>query len=142
MNVRNGAPCGFRDFDESGQNLAATIAVRAQNAILSFYFTDSCDRLGQLRCRHRIPIQHELEERPTVRMESLQPGDEGLFVRVSDSDPEMLRYLAAQGVRPGVRITLSEQLPFQGAYHVRIGRSAARPLLSESLANAIFVTLE
>jgi DtxR family Mn-dependent transcriptional regulator len=83
--------------------------------------------------------QPGLEPQPLARLHS---GQSAKVISVSDKDPEMLRYLAAQGVRPGVRITLSEQLPFQGAYHVRIGRSAARPLLSESLANAIFVTLE
>src|SRR6202142_515145 len=31
----------------------------------------------------------ELEERSTHSMESLRPGDEGVFVRVSDSDPAM-----------------------------------------------------
>src|SRR5580693_10808450 len=41
---------------------------------------------------HGDPIpsaELELEERATEPMESLQPGEEGLFVRVSDADPEM-----------------------------------------------------
>jgi DtxR family Mn-dependent transcriptional regulator len=41
----------------------------------------------------------ELEERPTRSMESLQEGEEGVFVRVSDADPEMLRYLAGRPLR-------------------------------------------
>src|SRR5580693_2297559 len=50
---------------------------------------------------HGDPIpsaELELEERATERMETLRPGDEGRFVRVSDSDPEMLRYLADRGI--------------------------------------------
>jgi DtxR family Mn-dependent transcriptional regulator len=83
-----------------------------------------------------LPI---VEPQPLAR---LNTGQSARVVSVSDKDPEMLRYLATQGIRPGVRLTLSEQLPFKGAYQVRIGRSATRPLLSESLANAILVTLD
>src|SRR3954464_13190802 len=34
-----------------------------------------------------------INKRVTVSMESLDAGDAGIFVRISDSDPEMLRYL-------------------------------------------------
>src|SRR6202171_6666638 len=44
MNVGNNAPCGFCDLDESGKNLAAAIAVRAQDAVLSLHFADSRQR--------------------------------------------------------------------------------------------------
>jgi DtxR family transcriptional regulator, Mn-dependent transcriptional regulator len=51
----------------------------------------------------------------------------------------MLRYLAAQGIRPGVALTLTEQLPFKGSYQVRVGRPPKLTQLSESLADAISV---
>jgi DtxR family Mn-dependent transcriptional regulator len=70
----------------------------------------------------------------------LPPGKSARVASVSDKDPAMLRYLAAQGIRPGVRVTLSEQLPFKGAYQIRVGRSTKLTLLSESLTNAILVT--
>jgi DtxR family Mn-dependent transcriptional regulator len=63
----------------------------------------------------------QLEERPTDRMESLDAGDEGLFVRVSDSDPEMLRYLAERGISPGDRFVIRERQPFGGPLFVRFG---------------------
>jgi DtxR family Mn-dependent transcriptional regulator len=69
----------------------------------------------------------------------LIPGQTATVVSVSDKDPEMLRYLAAQGIRPGVRLTLTEQLPFKGAYQVCIEPSANQTSLSESLAEAILV---
>jgi DtxR family Mn-dependent transcriptional regulator len=53
----------------------------------------------------------------------------------------MLRYLASQGIRPGVKLTLGEQLPFKGAYQVRIGTSTKPALLSQSLAEAISVAV-
>jgi DtxR family Mn-dependent transcriptional regulator len=54
-------------------------------------------------------------------MESMQPGDEGLFVRVSDSDPEMLRYLANCGISPGERFSVRERQPFGGPLFVIFG---------------------
>jgi DtxR family transcriptional regulator, Mn-dependent transcriptional regulator len=73
---------------------------------------------------HGDPIpsaELELEERETDRMESLQPGDEGLFVRVSDSDPEMLRYLADRGISPGDRFSVRDRQPFGGPLFVCFG---------------------
>jgi DtxR family Mn-dependent transcriptional regulator len=63
----------------------------------------------------------ELEERSTRRLESLQPGEHGIFVRVSDSDPEMLRYLAERGISPGERLTVRERQPFGGPLFVSFG---------------------
>ncbi len=63
----------------------------------------------------------QLDEPLTERMESLQPGDEGLFVRVSDSDPEMLRYLAERGISPGERFLVRERQPFGGPLFVTFG---------------------
>jgi DtxR family transcriptional regulator, Mn-dependent transcriptional regulator len=56
----------------------------------------------------------ELEEHPTQSLDSLQDGQEGTFVRVSDSDPEMLRYLSAHGISPGARLRVLERQPFGG----------------------------
>jgi DtxR family Mn-dependent transcriptional regulator len=73
---------------------------------------------------HGDPIpsaELELEERATERMETLRPGDEGRFVRVSDSDPEMLRYLADRGISPGDRFTVRDRQPFGGPLFVAFG---------------------
>src|ERR1700730_2627465 len=64
-NVRNGSSRGFRDFDESRQNLSTAIAVRAQKSILSLHSADSRYRLRQLRCRHRITVQNQFEQSTT-----------------------------------------------------------------------------
>ena len=75
-------------------------------------------------------------------LSQLRPGQSAKVSSVSDKDPEMLRYLASQGIRPGVRLTLSEQLPFKGAFQVRIGASTKPALLSHSLAEAISVAVK
>jgi DtxR family transcriptional regulator, Mn-dependent transcriptional regulator len=66
-------------------------------------------------------VELELDERATERMETLQPGDEGRFVRVSDSDPEMLRYLADRGISPGDRFSVRDRQPFGGPLFVAFG---------------------
>jgi DtxR family Mn-dependent transcriptional regulator len=63
----------------------------------------------------------KLEERSTRSMESLTNGDRGVFVRVSDSDPEMLRYLASCGISPGDRFEVRDHQPFGGPLFVRFG---------------------
>src|SRR5213079_1148024 len=42
-----------------------------------------------------------LDEEPTERLADQVPGAAGRFVRVSDADPAMLRYLADRGIAPG-----------------------------------------
>jgi len=72
---------------------------------------------------HGDPIpDRELElaaERGTPLVE-LQPGDSATFSRVSDSDPEMLRYLAERGIRPGTVLTVTERQPFGGPMFVDV----------------------
>src|SRR5271155_72489 len=56
----------------------------------------------------------QLDERPTRSLDSLQVGDGGVFARVSDADPAMLRYLAGCGISPGDRFVVRERQPFGG----------------------------
>jgi len=89
---------------------------------------------------HAIPaLDGSLPSDEPQALSQLRPGQAAKVVSVSDKDPEMLRYLADQGIRPGVRLALSEQMPFKGAYQVRIGASTKLALLSQSLAEAISV---
>src|SRR3954451_22656602 len=74
---------------------------------------------------HGDPIpsaEFEIVEVETSSLADLQPGDSGVFVRVSDSDSEMLRYLGERGVTPGARLEVVERQPFGGPLFVRVGR--------------------
>ncbi len=62
-----------------------------------------------------------VEERATQAMDSLAPGQSGTFVRVSDSDAAMLRYLADRGISPGERFEVVDRQPFGGPLFVRFG---------------------
>ena len=63
----------------------------------------------------------QIYEQETSSLADLQPGDEGVFVRVSDSDPAMLRYLADRGIAPGAAFEVIERQPFDGPLFVRFG---------------------
>jgi DtxR family transcriptional regulator, Mn-dependent transcriptional regulator len=73
---------------------------------------------------HGDPIpsaEFEIVEQETRSLADLEPGDEGVFVRVSDSEPEMLRYLGERGVTPGQSFEVLERQPFGGPLFVRFG---------------------
>lgn len=57
---------------------------------------------------------------PDVPLTDLTAGEMATIRRVSDRDPEQLRYLGDLGLRPGASITLLERLPFDGPLRVRI----------------------
>jgi DtxR family Mn-dependent transcriptional regulator len=62
-----------------------------------------------------------IEEEPTERLSDQEPGTTGCLVRVSDSDPAMLRYLAELGIAPGDTFEVVERQPFDGPLFVRFG---------------------
>jgi DtxR family transcriptional regulator, Mn-dependent transcriptional regulator len=72
---------------------------------------------------HGDPIptpDFEIDERPTSSLDELSMGAAGRFVRVSDSDPEMLRYLGDAGILPGDRLEVRDRQPFGGPLFVRV----------------------
>jgi DtxR family Mn-dependent transcriptional regulator len=62
-----------------------------------------------------------IEEGATEALASLAPGDRARFVRVSDSNPDMLRYLADRGISIGDDVEMIERQPFDGPCSVRFG---------------------
>jgi DtxR family transcriptional regulator, Mn-dependent transcriptional regulator len=78
-----------------------------------------------------------LDERPTVSLADLDVGERARFVRVSDSDPEMLRYLHEQGVAIGDIFELVERQPFGGPVTVRA--PSGRQVLGGALLQAMRV---
>src|SRR4051795_4018540 len=92
---------------------------------------------------HGDPIpsaDFSIEEGPTASLADLSAGATGVFVRVSDSDPDMLRYLGQRGVTPGAQFEVVERQPFGGPLFVRFGADV-HPLGGE-LADAIRVEVE
>jgi DtxR family Mn-dependent transcriptional regulator len=77
----------------------------------------------------------ELESRS---LEDVEIGETVAFVRVSDADPAMLRYLAERGIVPGVTLTVADRQPFGGPLTVR--HSGGDYALGGQLAGAMRVT--
>jgi DtxR family Mn-dependent transcriptional regulator len=79
----------------------------------------------------------ELDERPSESLHGLDGGMRGVLVRVSDSEPEMLRYLAERGIAPGDAFEVIERQPFDGPLFVRFGGQVH--VLGGALARAMWV---
>jgi DtxR family transcriptional regulator, Mn-dependent transcriptional regulator len=89
---------------------------------------------------HGDPIpsaELELAEEETECLAALEPGVEGTFVRVSDSDPAMLRYLAERGIAPGTELKVEDKQPFGGPLFVSF--SGKLHVLGGQLAGAMRV---
>jgi len=63
----------------------------------------------------------QIDEGRTQPLDELDAGARGTFVRVSDSDPGMLRWLAERGISPGDAFEVTERQPFGGPLFVRFG---------------------
>ncbi|HLY49682.1 MAG TPA: metal-dependent transcriptional regulator [Solirubrobacteraceae bacterium] len=88
-----------------------------------------------------IPTRElEIEEGSTASLQTLAPGDRAVFTRVSDSDPEMLRFLAARGIAPGDDLEVIDKQPFDGPLFVRFGGDVH--VLGGTLARAMRVQVK
>ena len=123
--------------------------VHAEAEVLEHVLSEDLEELIAAKLGHPTVDPHgdpiptaalELEERLTPTMESLQPGARGTFVRVSDSDPEMLRYLAERGISPGDRFDVRERQPFGGPLFVAF--SEREHAIGGQLARAMRVEID
>jgi len=80
-----------------------------------------------------------IEERPTQSLQALEAGAVGTLTRVSDSDPDMLRFLADRGIAPGDEFEVLDKQPFDGPLFVRFGDDVH--VLGGALARAMRVEL-
>jgi DtxR family Mn-dependent transcriptional regulator len=78
-----------------------------------------------------------IDEGETRSLNALEAGARGMFTRVSDSDPEMLRYLSTRGIAPGDEFEVVDKHPFDGPLFVRFGDSVH--VLGGTLARAMRV---
>ncbi|MGH2918335.1 MAG: metal-dependent transcriptional regulator [Solirubrobacteraceae bacterium] len=81
-----------------------------------------------------------IDEGETEALSNVPDGRGGRFVRVSDTDPEMLRYLAERGIAIGDRCRVIGRQPFDGPLTVRFGD--VEHVLGGTLARAMRVDLD
>ena len=88
------------------------------------------DALGEPRYDpHGAPIPTaagEIEEAELVSLAAAEVGHTVVLQEVSDEHPARLRYLAEQGLRPGVQLTVIDRQPFNGPTTARLGDGTTR----------------
>jgi DtxR family Mn-dependent transcriptional regulator len=85
-----------------------------------------------------IPTRElELSETSSQTLAELDPGDVATFVRVSDSDPDMLRFLGERGIVPGATLEVVDRQPFDGPLFVQV--DGETHVLGSMLARAMRV---
>jgi len=74
---------------------------------------------------------------PGTRLLDLAAGARAVVNRVSDRDPEQLRYLGELGLYPGAAVEVVECLPFEGPLRIRV--NDAEHIIGRPLAAAVNV---
>ena len=85
-------------------------------------------------------VELVIDEGDTVALEGCEVGARGRFVRVSDSDPAMLRYLAERGVAIGDGFEVVDRQPFGGPLTLSVG--GGEQVVGERVARALRVALD
>jgi DtxR family Mn-dependent transcriptional regulator len=106
--------------------------VHAEAEVLEHVISEELEHLIAEKLGHPTTDPHgdpipdadlDIAERRGLPLQDLEPGAAGRFVRVSDADPEMLRWLAERAVRPGDDVEVLDKQPFDGPLTVRVGGS-------------------
>ncbi|PXY37020.1 transcriptional regulator [Prauserella sp. PE36] len=104
-------------------------------------------KLGNpVRDPHGDPIpaaDGSVEELSTRLLDELPAGSVGEIVRVWDTDPDLLRYLAERSITLGDRIEVVERQPFGGPVVVKVGPPARAEThaLGTEIAQALSVAV-
>ena len=124
--------------------------VHDEAEVLEHVLSDELEELIAAKLGHPTHDPHgdpipsrdlEIEEGSSTMLQELDPGTSGVFVRVSDSDPAMLRYLAERGIRPGATFTIVDKQPFDGPVFARFGGDDEVHIIGGALARAMRVEL-
>lgn len=70
---------------------------------------------------------------------ALPPGTSATIRRVSDNDPDKLRYLGSLNLFPDTEITVLKREPFNGSTHILVG--GLQHTLSHELSSTIYVEI-
>ncbi len=91
-------------------------------------------------CPHGNPIPSasgELKEERSQTLATLNAGEKGIIVKVTDERQDILQYLGKLGLKPGASVEVREKAPFDGPIMIRIG--GANFALGQNVASVIWV---
>ena len=124
--------------------------VHAEAEVLEHFLSERLeDRIAALLGHpewdpHGHPIPGKDGSMPAASRRTLWDGGDGESLaveRVSDEDPEILRYLAGVGVTPGAQVEVVRRGPVAGPLFVRVAdRADDVEALSRELAEAVWVS--
>jgi DtxR family Mn-dependent transcriptional regulator len=127
---------GWDEVDAEACKLEHAISARVEERLI--------DVLGDPQtCPHGHPIppaDGSEPPRPGIPLAQLDVGSETTVYGVTEDVPEILRYLATVGLRPGAHVTVFEKAPLGGPLTVGIG--GKRHAISLELARMITVLPE
>ena len=120
--------------------------VHDEAEVLEHHISEELEELIAARLGHPTHDPHGhpipsadlvIDEGDTVALDAMAVGQRGRFVRISDADPQMLRYLTEQGIALGDLLEVVEKQPFDGpVFAAFAGRTQA---LGGDLARAMRV---
>jgi DtxR family transcriptional regulator, Mn-dependent transcriptional regulator len=76
---------------------------------------------------------------PARQLSQFRDGESGTVARISDADPEMLRYLDSVGIALDTPVRVVERRDFAGTVNVRIGDSSTPVDLGSPAARSIWL---
>jgi DtxR family transcriptional regulator, Mn-dependent transcriptional regulator len=90
-------------------------------------------------CPHGFPIPEpdvsHIPDMPTLY--ALEPGTEAVVAVPGSTDPKVVEFLDAMGLRPGVKVLIREKHPFDGPLVLSVGGEDRT--IGEKVASQIFV---
>ncbi len=114
-----------------------------EHAVSDFMIERIDERLGHpTRDPHGDPIPSPdgvLDAPDALLLSEVAPGRRVRVERISDADPELLQYFAAQGIHIGVELDLREGTPFSEALEVIDGEGRST-WLGQVAADSVWVT--
>jgi DtxR family Mn-dependent transcriptional regulator len=93
---------------------------------------------------HGDPIptrEFHMPDRSTDRLSELKPGDRARVSRISDADPNLLRYLSSIGLIPNNVVTVLESSPYDGNLQIQVGESQSPVVLGLRVTSQVFIKL-
>jgi DtxR family Mn-dependent transcriptional regulator len=120
--------------------------VHAEAEVLEHVLSEELEELISEKLGHPTHDPHgdpiptrdlTVDEGHTQALQALATGDRARFTRISDSDPDMLRFLSDRGIRPGDELQVVDKQPFDGPLFVQVGEAVH--VLGGQLARAMRV---
>ncbi|GAB2597218.1 metal-dependent transcriptional regulator [Pseudactinotalea suaedae] len=115
-----------------------------EHAVSDFMVDRIDEHLGHpTRDPHGDPIPHAdgtVTQPDAVQLTGIEPGVVVTAERISDADPDLLRFFAERGLGVGATLELRSGAPFSGSVEVVVDGGEESVALGQSATDAIWVT--